>query len=186
MKSFFRRNIVAICLIIFLAQPGIDILTSLLVRISDTLLKLGMVISTLFLALIVLYCLFISRSNNKKYFITYLVLLAAFSVSYLIITLLTKGYPAMFPEIKSLLKCFYFVLLLCSFALVFHEQEKGIDLKYYAVLAAIYMFTIIIAILSRTDFTSYGHGKQGAPDGFTLPTRQVLSSGYCSLFLSHM
>ncbi len=169
MKEFLRNHILKITLAFLLVQPFIDIATSLLVRFSEASLTFGMVIRFAFLALILIYCFFICQTRLKKYFIVYMIVLALYSVAYMALRVTSSGEEALFTAAKTLLKSFYFVLILICFSLIYHEQKKTIDSKYLAIIAACFAGALLIAIISGTDFISYKYGKLGSSGWFYAP-----------------
>ena len=157
-------------LVIFLyLQPGIDIITSLMVHYTDIAVTLGIVVRMLVLIVVLYEAIVILRSDKHKYIVGYMILIVLYIALYLLNSLLTKGTMVLFTEIKALAKMLYFPVMLVALLYIFWQKDETLDNKHLFQPGLIYASLILIAVVTNTSFLSYGHGKLGGTGWFYAP-----------------
>ncbi len=151
LNTFIEKNFLLIITIYFLVQPFLDVMTFINTNVPITI---GMAFRFLFMAFAIYYILFIN--NNKKRIWIYLGSLFIYGLLFLI-PYLNNG--LLFLELKSLLKVYYFIILLILFY-TNKDKLKEFDYKYLNYIFIIYILFIIIPNLIG-NFGSYDIAKIG-------------------------
>jgi hypothetical protein len=156
------RNKVNKYLTVFLlSQPIIDLITSLNVRLFEFDISFGMIVRFIFLILGIGYILLLSKSLNRKKAVAYMIVIAFYSLSYIVVNIYFKGSHILFQESKYLLKLMYFPILLSIFWCLLDEKLFNIKSGIFIRVALLYSIIILLAHITRTQFTSYEYGKLG-------------------------
>lgn len=155
MDTFIKRNINIILCIFILIQPIIDLITGVCLHVFNISFTLGIIIKVLFLLFIMLICVFIFK--KKKLLIPYL-LIGLYSVFYVLGMVIYKD-SSLFPEIQSLVRVFYFPLLLISL----YSIKDYIKVSRMTLFVTVFTYIILIFIptMLGVGFASYEITKSG-------------------------
>ncbi|MET3684223.1 hypothetical protein ABID56_002349 [Alkalibacillus flavidus] len=154
--------------IFILIQPVIDLMTSLMVQFTDTVVTVGALVRVLFVALFFVVIVYISWTMPKHRKILYYVgALALVLIASLVVTILFKDPYSLVAELQFLFKIVYFNLALIALYLMFKEivtdkqQLLNIVFKAFFFVAVAVGASILIAVLTQTSLESYSHTKVG-------------------------
>lgn len=156
----------SLLILFIILQPVIDILTSLSVLYIDFNITIGIVIRMLFMAVSLLYIFFANDSPFKKYIITYLILLFVVLGIGFLSSIIYKPIFNLFLEAQWIAKILYYVVMFCSFLIVFSDTKKYQESKL-KVLKAIFIamnivtITILLSIVTGTSTDTYEWVKDG-------------------------
>ncbi len=151
LNTLIENNFLLIITIYFLVQPFLDVMTFININIPITV---GMTSRFLFMAFAIYYILFINK--NKKRVWIYLGSLFIYGLLFLI-PYFNNG--MLFLELKSLLKVYYFIIILILFY-TNKDKIKDFDYKYLNYIFIIYILFILIPNLIG-NFGSYDIAKIG-------------------------
>ncbi|MDD2410008.1 MAG: O-antigen ligase family protein [Bacilli bacterium] len=168
--------------IFLLIQPIIDITTSLMVRLTDFPITIGIVIRGFVLLLLVIYVLFLSKSKYRKNSLIYYSIILIFVIFYLltkedIFTLsILKG------EIIFLFKYFYFPVILVGFLNIYDEYklERNKIISILTLNLILMAILIILPYILGTGFSSYVGDRRGNVGWFF--SANEVSAIICILF----
>jgi len=153
--------------IFLMLQPFIDLVTSLMTRIWDIPITVGLVLRGLFLIILVIYNFFFVKNNNKR-FITYMVLVLVFLGLFFITKPELLSIKFLKTEITYIFKYFYFpiisaCLINCYKKLNLNKEKLN---KILIINAVVYAVLIIIPTITQTSFSSYGSSGKGSVGWF--------------------
>lgn len=168
MSSKCKNKKTNIFYIFLLIQPILDLLTSLMTRFIDFPMTIGMAIRGLFLVMMVIYLLFMSKSTHKKKSIIYFGILCIFSVMYFITKSDIFKVNFLKTEIIYLFKYMYFPITALCLINVFDELklEKEKIFKVCVFEAVLYSALIILPEVTNTAFSSYIGNNKGTVGWF--------------------
>lgn len=166
MNAFLSRNFSKLFVGFLLMHPILDVVTSLMTRFMDFPVTLGIVVRTLFLALTLVYYIVAHKSEHKKKVYIYLGVLLTYIVVFLIMTVLLKPVGMLFSEVKSLIKTFYFPILLVLILDIYYAGEVKISKKQLLIVASVYFLLIFLPYITSTGFQSYSYEKPGISGWF--------------------
>lgn len=168
MSSKCKNKKTNIFYIFLLIQPILDLLTSLMTRFIDFPMTIGMAIRGLFLIMMVIYLLFMSKSTHKKKSIIYFGILCIFSVMYFITKSDIFKVNFLKTEIIYLFKYMYFPITALCLINVFDELklEKEKVFKVCIFEAVLYSALIILPEVTNTAFSSYIGNNKGTVGWF--------------------
>lgn len=155
--------------IFILSNPFIDLITSFSIFFLKLNITFGMIARFVFLLILLYYLLFKSNSKYKKLSVIYIMIVIMFGSLYLINMYLLKGLSVTVLEIKTLLKTFYFPILLVTLFNYFEEHKNNFNTKILTLLSVIYLTFILIPVLTNTSFSTYSSGKTGNIGWFYSP-----------------
>lgn len=165
MNSNKKASIIYIFLIL---QPIIDLLTSSMVRFTDSSITIGMITRSLFLIFVFLDFLFFTKSKYKKKSLIYFIIMFIFVVLYFITKpdIFQKGY--LITEFTYLFKYLYFPIITICLINIFDKLKirKEKIFKIYSLNLIIYALLIIVPEITGTAFPSYQSGNQGTVGWF--------------------
>ena len=155
-----------ILLLFILAQPVLDLITSLAITYLKTEFTAGIFIRFAMMLLGVIYIFFIADSVNKKKSIIYILVLGLFLLLGLINNLMVKSPVSLSEEIKFILKSVYFVILFYSYLIVFKQLQsrswwQNAVQKYIVYAMTLVGLSMLVAGLTHTAFNSYKYDKVG-------------------------
>lgn len=161
LNKFLIKNINIIFIIFLFIQPIIDVLTAVSLTILKIDLTLGIIIRVLFMIFCLYYLFFLNKSKNNKTSLIYISLLIIYIILFIINTLIVKGTGTIVFEVKSLIKTFYFPILLVTIYNLYQEEKLNIELKSIIKLFAIYLLLVFIPNILNVGFQSYAVTKDG-------------------------
>lgn len=145
-NSIIRKNINLIFGIFIIFQPIVDVLTSICLNLNISF-SFGMIIRFVFIVFLMYYLLFINNSKYKKssLFVLFIIFLYMIIFSFSNMSLFS---------ISSLIKSFYFPILLISLFNIYNESDT-LNNKYLLISLFIYVGIILIGDITNTSFQSY-------------------------------
>lgn len=151
MKKYINKVII----IFIIIQFAIDIVTSIMVTKELGNVTIGIILKTIFLICLALYAFISSNKEMKKKQILYYILLGIYGIIFCSLMLYKEGINTLFIQIKSLIKTFYFPLLLIAFISL--ERSDNLKIKESTLVFALFGYVVIILIakLTGTAFWSY-------------------------------
>ncbi len=154
MNNYIKKNLSTIISIFILCLPIIDLITGLCLHILNINFTFGIIIKVLFL----LFIMFITTHiYKKKVLLPYLVILIYF-ILYILGFILFKN-TSLLPNIQSLIKTFYFPILLISLYPL--KDEFKISKMTLLTTMFLYIILIFIPILLGVGFKTYEITKAG-------------------------
>ena len=157
MNKVIKNNLSKIISIFILMQPVLDLITGICLHVFSLNLTIGIIIRMLFLLFIMYATTFIYK---KKLSLIYYLIVAFYSIIYLINILVLKGNnPHLFGEVQGLLRVFYFPLLLVSFYDL--KDEIKISTATLFTTLTLYLIFIFIPMTLNLGFKSYEITKSG-------------------------
>jgi hypothetical protein len=167
LESLKKKNMIEkIILLFILVQPLLDLATSLAINYLESEFTVGILIRFAMMAVGVGYLFFISDSKSKRTSIIYLIILGLFLILGLINNIMVKSPLSVGEEIKFIIKAVYFVALFFSYLFVFKKIQSQktwtTTIQAYIVYAmTIVGFTMLIASVTNSAFSSYTYNKVG-------------------------
>lgn len=160
-NEMFSQNIIKIVTIFLLMQPILDFVTGMNIKYYTNFVSSGIIFRATFLAIVIYYVIFLSKFKNKKYSISYLIMIFIYIVTFVAISLNIKGLSLVLTEIKWIIKVFYFPILLICFINIFNDNKEEVNITTYIYILATYIFLIIACQLFGIDANAYTQGKIG-------------------------
>lgn len=164
-KKFLEKNIEKILITILYISPFIDLITSFMIRYLGPSFSLGIVIRSLILIGLGYFFFFINKTKDKRSLI-YLSLISIYMSIYILNIFIFKDISVFDIELKFLIKSFYFPLLLIFLLDIFKTRNIVLKYRHFILPALVYTFSIMIANITNTGFSSYGGYKIGTAGWF--------------------
>lgn len=151
MRKYINNGITIFVIIQFL----IDLVTSIIVANGWGNVTIGIILKTVFVIFLALYAFIASNKEMKKKQLLYYICVGVYSIIFCSLMLYKEGIGSLFIQIKSLIKTFYFPLLLVS--LVSLKRSNKLEIKVSTLVYSLfgYVAVILIAKLTGTAFWSY-------------------------------
>lgn len=146
-----------------LAQPFLDLMTSLSVRFTNLeVLSLGVVVRTAFMIGIGLYVL-IQKDKDARLFKAYYIILGLYLMLFLMNIVASGESHLLISEVKSLVKTFYFPIVLTGLWYINKKENLFEHNDLFKLILLQYLVVIFIATITGTSFNSYraGYGSVG-------------------------
>ncbi|WP_232324872.1 O-antigen ligase family protein [Halobacillus mangrovi] len=161
-KEMYKK----LLLLFIIVQPVLDILTFFSIKQFDSSLTIGIIVRVLFMGLSLLFIFFGNSSTYKKYVIPYLLILFAAVGIGLVYNFFDKPVFEPFLELQFLAKTLYFIIMFCSYLLLFTNKdqmdETKLDiLKSLTIAMLIVSLTMFLSIVTGTASNTYEYGKFG-------------------------
>lgn len=135
-----------------LLQPILDLLTALQTKYTDIPISIGISIRGLAFCIIVLYLLFYDSKKVKSYILLFIL----FCIAFLTNMYITKGSSFIFSEIYTIVRYFYFSILLLFFYTVYRDyKEEMFNNKVLIFITFFYFGIVLIAFITGTSYSSY-------------------------------
>lgn len=160
-SHFLDKNMEFIIILFLFLQPFLDVFAGINQHFLNWNVEFNLIFRILFLLFSILYLLFFNRTKYRKISLIYLAGLFLYSIFYALTVLYVKDLSVLFYEIKNLVLCFYFPILLLFFWNVYHQYKISIQLKYLVMIFACYIFFISIPNILHLSIDSYTQGKTG-------------------------
>ena len=161
--------------IYFLLLPFIDVITSLIVRLTDLNVSLGMIVKGLTLLFITIYIFFYSKSNYKKRSIQYIILLFVYLLLYFLFKIPIFSLSFFVNEMSIFCHYFYFPVMLVGIFNLF--DDIGIDNKLIHKILIInsicYCILLLIPLISGTAFSSYSSSDYLGNNGWFFAANEI-------------
>lgn len=154
--------------IYLLLLPIIDVITSLMTRLGNFNLSLGMIVKGLTIVFSVIYIFFFSKSRWRRKSIIYLFVLAIFFGGYLLCKSEIWQIGSYMTEITFAFRYFYFNVMLLGVANIFDDFKIDNELikKVFFISSLIYAGLMLIPLITHTSFSSYSASEFGGDNGW--------------------
>ncbi len=146
-----------------LCQPLLDILTAAGVKMGHPVTA-GVVVRALFMALGVLYAVFISEFDGKKLPMVYIGVLVAYLALFMVYMLSVGGFALCLANLTEVVKTFFAPFVLVFLYCIYKQYGFAVTTQAIGGAGAIYTSVILIAYLTETSNASYvnsGNGYNG-------------------------
>ena len=158
-KKLFK-NYEKIFMVFLYLQPFLDLSAGVMLHFNINL-TISSVIRILFMVVSFIYLIFYIR--NKKLNI-YLGCLILYFIMFIATVLITKGYPALFYEVKNLITTYYFVVIMLSLICLY--KKTLFNTKNLLIIYIIYLICLFIPNVFNIGFNSYYESKIGSVGWF--------------------
>lgn len=156
-----------------LIQPVLDVLTSLLVRNISASLTIGVFVRTIFMAIIVIFSMRVLNKKDKIILFAYYVLLAVYSIIYMLICYLNTGTNMILIQIKGLVKTLYLPVVLASMFVLYKSEKIRIDIRHLVYTLCSYCFVIVFAKYFDIGYASYTYGTKLGTVGWFYAANEI-------------
>ncbi len=155
-KDYSLAKRIIICFL--LLQPLLDLLTSLSVRYSNLeILSYGVVFRTIFMMGMGVY-VFSQKGKDFKVAKTYYIILGIYLLMFLTRIYLIGDSALITLEIKSLIKTFYYPIILVGLWLINKNEDLIENNNLFKAILAQYLIIIFLAVITGTSYDSYSSG----------------------------
>lgn len=143
--------------IYLLLLPIIDLITSVTSRLFSNVISLGIIIKTIFLAIMIYYLLFKSTSKHKKLSIGFLCLIIIYILFYFIFKLEYMNLNIFINEFKYIIKLMYFPMLLSCLYCYFDDKKisKKELISVLKTTLLMYIILLILPLITNSGFSTY-------------------------------
>ncbi|MFD3449516.1 O-antigen ligase family protein [Microbacteriaceae bacterium 4G12] len=167
LKSKFEHFL----LLFIICQPILDLLTSFCILQLNMSATLGVLIRFLIMTLSIIYLLIKSIEIRKWNYLIYLIGVALICGAGIINNILIKTPILLGEEVKFVSKSVYYIIMLFTYFLALNSMKAKeniyIKTRDYIVYATLIMnITILISIITGTDYNSYPYSKIGSKGWF--------------------
>lgn len=159
-QNFSRERLTLILGVYIICQPLLDILTALGASAGHPITA-GVVVRSLFMALGVLYVVFISDFPGKRLPLIYLGVLVGYLALFMLHMLLVGGISLCFRNLTEVVKTFFAPFVLIFLYCVYQEYGVSVTTRSVGAAGAIYCSVILVAWLTGTSNTSYANSGYG-------------------------
>lgn len=150
-----KMKIFLFCFI--LAQPFLDLFTSLMMKVGYSI-TVGVIIRSMFMAVVFFYSLFFSKYNKKNIWVVYLLLVTAYCIFYVLMFYLKYGSAVAMGNARETIKTYYFCFLFVGLYLAYKDYKILIPDGILTCVLFIYTLVIFLAYITNTSFDSYEYG----------------------------
>ncbi len=165
-KCFSKINFEKFLIIYILLQPIIDVATSLCIRFINPQLTVGIFVRSLFLGFTLIYSFIVADKKWRKILFVYFFIVLLYLILFFVNNTLSIGFTLIISQLKSIIKIFYFPILLIAFIPIM--TKINFNKKYIKYLIyGLFGYTSILSITAffGIAFDSYangsGYGKNG-------------------------
>lgn len=158
-------------LLFIVFQPILDLLTSFSIYVLHMSATVGIVVRFAFMLLALGYLLLHHKQQGAKKYILYLCLLGIVLAIGLVNNLMVKSPISFGEEVKFIMKSVYPIVLLFGYIIALKELKNNEYafhkiLTYFLYATLILSISIIVAMVTGTDFPSYPNSKIGSRGWF--------------------
>lgn len=184
MEKIKKLNIQKIFIIFIIIQPVIDIITSILVRHVSNILTLGIFVRAIFMIAIVIYSFIISEKKYKIKMLIYYGAFAIYSVLFIFAMYKDNGTNMIFSQIKGLIKCFYFPIVMCALYPVICQKKVQISNTTFIYTLLGYTLTIFVTKILGIAYPTYSIGLNVGTTGLFYAANEIgIILGILAIFL---
>ena len=141
----------------FILLPFIDVITSLIVRFTDSKISIGSIVKGFTLLFGIIYTIFFSKSKLRKISIKYLLIITLFILLYIFTKYEIFSLFFFYNEINNIMHYFYFPLMIVGIFNYFDDIQipnKHIE-KVLFINSICYSLLLLIPYAIGTSFNSY-------------------------------
>ncbi len=160
-NEWIRIHIQTIIVWFLLLGPIFDCVTALSIHLLHISFTGIMVIKILFLGLLLYDLFFISKCRYKHKIIFMISLLITYMILFTVQVFFQKGTDVIFYECQSMVRTFFFPMVLLLLYNLHLEERLKINSKYLCYVLLLYLGFILFPILTHTGFSSYAYSKTG-------------------------
>ncbi|MED0934586.1 O-antigen ligase family protein [Bacillus mobilis] len=158
-------------LLFIVFQPILDLLTSFSIYVLHMSATVGIVVRFAFMLLALGYLLLHHKQQGAKKYILYLCLFGIVLAIGLVNNLMVKSPVSFGEEVKFILKSVYPIVLLFGYIIALKELKNNEYafhkiITYFLYATLILSISIIVAMVTGTDFPSYPNSKIGSRGWF--------------------
>ncbi|WP_430477114.1 O-antigen ligase family protein [Bacillus cereus] len=158
-------------LLFIVFQPILDLLTSFSIYVLHMSATVGIVVRFAFMLLALGYLLLHHKQQGVKKYILYLCLLGIVLAIGLVNNLMVKSPISFGEEVKFIMKSVYPIVLLFGYIIALKELKNNEYafhkiITYFLYATLILSISIIVAMVTGTDFPSYPNSKIGSRGWF--------------------
>ncbi|MEA1011821.1 O-antigen ligase family protein [Bacillus cereus] len=158
-------------LLFIVFQPILDLLTSFSIYVLHMSATVGIVVRFAFMLLALGYLLLHHKQQGAKKYILYLCLLGIVLAIGLVNNLMVKSPISFGEEVKFIMKSVYPIVLLFGYIIALKELKNNEYafhkiITYFLYATLILSISIIVAMVTGTDFPSYPNSKIGSRGWF--------------------
>ncbi len=160
-NEWIRIHIQTIIVWFLLLGPIFDCVTALSIHLLHISFTGIMVIKILFLGLLLYDLFFISKCRYKHKIIFMISLLIIYMILFTVQVFFQKGTDVIFYECQSMVRTFFFPMVLLLLYNLHLEERLKINSKYLCYVLLLYLVFILLPMLTHTGFSSYAYSKTG-------------------------
>lgn len=173
MNKLKKINFNKFLILYILIQPILDVLTSVFVRNISASLTIGVFVRTIFMAIIVIYSLIVLNKKDKIKLFAYYMLLAIYSIIYMVICYFNNGTNMIIIQIKGLVKTLYLPVVLASMFALYKFEKIKINTKYLIYVLCSYCAVIVFAKYFDIGYSSYMYGTKLGTVGWFYAANEI-------------
>ena len=159
-QTFSRERLMLVLSVYIICQPLLDILTALGARAGHAVTA-GVVVRSLFMALSILYAVFITDFPGKRLPIIYAGILVGYLALFMLQLLLVGGISLCFQNLTEVVKTFFAPFVLVFLYCVYKEYGFSVTTQSIGAAGAVYCSVILLAFLTGTSNVSYANSGYG-------------------------
>ncbi len=160
-NEWIKTHITTIIFWMLILGPVFDCVTSLSIHLLHVQLTAIMLFKILFLGILIYDLFFISKCRYKKKISLMVTAIIIYMITYMVIVLLHKGPDVFLYECQSMLRTFFFPIVLLTLYNLYLEKRLTVNRTYLHIILITYIAFILIPILTHTGFDSYAYSKVG-------------------------
>ena len=163
LQNFSRERLTLILSVYIICQPLLDVLTALGINAGHPFTA-GVIVRSVFMALGVLYAVFISEFQGKRLPMIYAGVLAGYLALFMLHLLFVGGISLCFQNLTEVVKTFFAPFVLIFLYCIYKEYGFSVTTQSVGAAGALYCSVILLAFLTDTSNTSYvnsGNGYNG-------------------------
>lgn len=158
----------------FIILPFIDIVTSLMTRLIDLPVSLGVIIKGLYTISIAVYILLYTKGKEKKHFIYYLIAILIYCLLFIITKPHLWDITNLMKEVVSLYKYLFTGFILFAYIVLYKNKEskdKITKVMFYTLIC--YTVLLIIPAITNTGFNSYTRKSNSGTVGWFYAANEI-------------
>ena len=155
-----KINVQNILLLFIIAQPIIDIITSLSIEYLKLSITFGIIIRTIFMVCVAILGLLKAKKKYKIGMGIYYGALLTYMIGFLIDSYITNGTNLLFVQIKGLVKTFYLPIIIVALIPIFKEYKINV-------------ITIFITSIIGIAFPTYKVGDKAGTVGLFYSANEI-------------
>lgn len=160
-NTWLAAHIEMIIILFILLGPIFDCVTALSLHLFHTSFTGIMVMKVLFLGILLYDLLFISQCKHRNKIRWMIVAILIYMVMFTIQIFVQKGMDVFLYEGQSMLRTFFFPIVLLVFYNLYLEDRFHTKPAYLCYVLICYLILILLPILTHTGFDSYAYSKVG-------------------------
>lgn len=171
-QIFTKENLLYLYLLLL---PLIDLTTSLMTRFTKLPLSIGMIVKGLFLAFLVFYVFFVSKSKHNKITKLYFIAIIIFGILYVLTKEGIFNLKFLFTEAIYMFKYFSFPVVFLGLLNLFDDNKYDSNTikKIFTINIFTYTLLLLLAFLTNTSFNSYSASSVRGSVGWFFAANEI-------------